>query len=273
MRKIILSLSLCLSVAVAVAQEQPATNSYLPVAGDYALGVDATPFLKYAGNFFSQSGSNSAPEFKGFRGQGIYGKYFLKDNRAIRAKLLLDMYTKSYKQSVPNDEAISATPDATTIDTKKEGTTAVGLSVGYEFRRGHGRVQGFWGGELALGLGSASDTYEYGNPMTAANANPTTTFGSSSTRVLESKGGLSFTGGLRGFVGVEYFIANQVSLGGEFTLGLDAFIRGQSEVTTQEVVNGEVREATVRARDMSDVASTFGLKTVTSGNIFLMFYF
>jgi hypothetical protein len=276
MRKIILSLSLCLSVAAAVAQEQPATNSYLPKAGDYALGVDATPFLRYVGGFFSNTGA-TAPTF-GLQNQGIYGKYFLEDNRAIRAKLNLNIYTTSNKASVANDEARSTTPDATAIDVRKTGFTAVNLAVGYEFRRGRGRVQGFWGGELALGLGRTSTTYDFGNPMTAANPTPTTDasfFGSTNpaSRILESKGGLAFTGGLRGFVGVEYFIASCVSLGGEFTLGLDASVRGQSEVTSQEVVSGEVRESTRRQRSVGEPASKFGLETVTGGNIFLLFYF
>ena len=59
--------------------------------------------------------------------QGIYGKYFLEDNRAIRAKLLLDIYSSSNKQSVQNDEAIATTPGATTIDTRTTGITNVAL--------------------------------------------------------------------------------------------------------------------------------------------------
>jgi hypothetical protein len=43
----------------------------LPQAGDFALGVDATPFLEYLGNLFS--GSYDAPMFGG---GSIYGKYF-----------------------------------------------------------------------------------------------------------------------------------------------------------------------------------------------------
>ncbi|MDR3367317.1 MAG: hypothetical protein LBO71_10190 [Prevotellaceae bacterium] len=280
MKKIILSLSLCLSVGIAVAQEQPANNSnnnsnnsYLPKSGDYALGVDAAPFLRYVGGLFSNAGA-TAPTF-GLHNQGIYGKYFLEDNRAIRAKLLLNIHNTSNKQSVQNDEAVKTTPGATTIDAKKTGTTDVQLAVGYEFRRGRGRVQGFWGGELALGLGKTSTTYEYGNPMTAANPNPTTatSFSGSSPRILKNKGGLNFSGGLRGFVGVEYFMASCVSLGGELSLGLDASILGQSELTSQEVVSGEVRESKVRQRSSSDVANHFGLKTVTGGNVFLTFYF
>ncbi|MDR0711728.1 MAG: hypothetical protein LBF67_05240 [Prevotellaceae bacterium] len=272
MKKIILSLSMCLSIAAAAAQEQ--NSSYLPEAGDFALGVDASPFFRYMGNFLSSAGNNNTPGFTLLQDQGVYGKYFLSDDRAIRIKLLLDIYSTSNKQSVLDNEALSTTPDATTIDTRKIGVTDVSLSVGYELRRGRGRVQGFWGGELALGLGRTSTTYEYGNPMTVATPNPFTGFGlASSPRTLESKGGLSFIGGVCGFVGVEYFIANQVSLGGEFSLGLGATIRGQDEVTSQRVTSGEVRESVVRSRDGNEVANIFGIKTMATGSVFLLFHF
>lgn len=263
-------------VAMATAQEeQPAAQKYLPEAGDFALGVNANPFLEYVGGFFSDAGAN-APTFSGLQGQGIYAKYFLEDNRAIRAKLLLDIYTSSNKQSVQDDAAIGTTPGATAIDTRKNGVTNVNLALGYEFRRGRGRIQGFYGGELSVGLGKNSTTYEYGNPMTAANPSPTTYSNFSndpSNRTLENNGGLNFTFGLGGFVGVEYFVANQLSLGGEFTLGLAASTRGQDEITKQRVEGGEVREFSTRERSGYQVSNSFGVRTVAVGSIFLIFHF
>jgi hypothetical protein len=272
MKKTVTLLSLCLGMTVAAgAQEQPAL-SYLPVAGDYALGIDATPFLNYTGRLLSNSGA-TAPTF-GVRGQGIYGKYFLKDNRAIRAKLRLNAYSESFKASVRNDEALATNPEATTIDVMKEGKTDVNLSVGYEFRRGHGRVQGFWGGELGLGFGKTNTTYEYGNPMTVANPMPTSGFaGGGIGRILKVNNGMNFQVSVGAFAGVEYFITNHVSLGGEVTVDLAASARGQDEVTSQRVENGVVSESTVRLRNGSDQASFFGVETLTGGNIFLLFYF
>jgi hypothetical protein len=273
--------------------------------------VDAAPFLTYLGGFFSLSGA-TAPEFKGVN-QGIYGKYFLEDDRAIRAKLKLNIFSSSDKQSVRNDEAAATTPEATTIDTRKTNVTDVSLAVGYEFRRGRGRVQGFYGGELLLGLDRESKTYSYGNPMTLANPTPTSTtdfmnpnnpnnpniIGTPATRPLESKGGMNFKAGLGGFVGVEYFIAKQLSLGGEFTLGLNFSVLGQNEVTSQRVENGEVREVAARERSVGVESNRFGVETnaavgvnanavggvnanaavgvnanaAVGGNIFLLFYF
>jgi hypothetical protein len=292
---ILLSLSLCLAVA-AVAQDtiapspeqawgaevatvvpapQPpraGSHKYFPQTGDFAVGVDANPFLTYIGGFFSDAGA-TAPTF-GLQDQGIYGKYFLSDSRAIRVRLLLDVYSTTNKQSVRNDEAYSTTPGATTIDTKKESVTDAYLLVGYELRHGRGRIQGFCGGELGFGMGRANTSYTYGNPMTLANQAPTSGFGvNPAARPLESKGGLNLSFGLGGFVGVEFFIARQVALGGEFALLFNASSRGQDEVTTQSVKFSEVREDTERRRTAGDEASTLGIQTMTGGNIYLVFYF
>jgi hypothetical protein len=303
MKKIIilLSMSLCLNAAV-VAQEpeeideelgqtleeeyidedveeeeeviqspKTANHKYLPKAGDFALGVDASPFLTYLGSIFSDNGA-TAPTFGS---QNIYGKYFLRDNQAIRVKLLLDLYNTSYKESVRNDAAYTTTPDATTIDTRKENVTHVELLAGYEFRRGRGRVQGFWGGEVGFGIGKIDSTYTYGNPMTVANQAPSTGFGlgNPTTRRLESKGGLNFSFSVGGFAGVEYFIAKQVALGGEVSLHFRTSLREQDEVTTQKVENNTVQEFATRSRSAADVANEFSVKTVAGGNIFLIFYF
>ena len=50
-------------------------EAYLPEAGDWSIGVDATPFLNYVGNFLSSAG-NSAPtqDFLNAN-QTIIGKY------------------------------------------------------------------------------------------------------------------------------------------------------------------------------------------------------
>jgi hypothetical protein len=294
---ILLSLSLCFAIA-AIAQDtvaplpeqarepetatattapalqapKPASHKYFPQAGDFAIGIVADPFLTYIGGLFSDAGA-TAPTF-GLEGQGIYGKYFLSNNRAIRARLMLDIYSTTNKQSVRDDEAYSITPDATAIDTKKESITDAILLVGYEFRRGRGRVQGFWGGELGFGIERTNTSYTYGNPMTLANQAPTSGFGvNPAARPLESKGGLTLAFGLGGFAGVEFFISRQVALGGEFTLFFNALSRSQDEVTTQSVKFSEVREDTKRQRSAGDEASALGLQTITSGSIYLIFYF
>ena len=296
MKKIIFSLGLCLCVGfTAVAQnmvviseevENPAFLSkrgvpLLPQAGDFAIGVEATPFLKYAGNFFNQAGNNAAPAFSG-KDVSIYGKYFLENDRAIRARLTINAGSSTEKGVVPNNEERANNPlnaNATVVDAKINNATNVMLSAGYEFRRGHGRVQGFYGGEASLGFGSKKDKYEYANPMTAVNPTPSTwNFNTSAvanvaTRTTETKYGNTVTGGVGAFVGVEYFFAPQMSIGGEFSLGLYYTATSQTEGTTETWNASANSLQTQSSRNGNWDAMATGLKTIPEGRLFLLFHF
>src|SRR3954465_12408785 len=57
----------------------------LPQKGDWALGIEANPFLQYLGNFFGKSTTNSAPTFNFLGNQVIVGKYFVDSMTAYRA--------------------------------------------------------------------------------------------------------------------------------------------------------------------------------------------
>ena len=292
MKKVIISLCLCLGLTTfAVAQnttEEVANPrltkrgiSYLPVAGDIAIGVNASPFLRYMGNAFNTS-SNAAPVFNGVDNT-IYLKYFLEDNRALRVKFNFNVYQDKLKQTVGNDHAIYVDPtnvDATTIDTRSIFTNDYTLSLGYELRRGHGRVQGFYGAELILGYASGKDTYEYGNEITSSNQAPTfhnwgTSLPSRAIRATEYKQGSVLAAGVGAFVGVEYFIAPQLSIGGELGLGYLYSNRSQDVVTGEYFDNttGSVVEAQRRFKNAGDTNFSSGLHTTTSGSIFLLFHF
>ncbi len=313
MKKIIFSLGLCLvvgftsmaqdMVVVEEVSENPALVNkrgipLLPNAGDFAIGVDATPFLKYLGNFFNKD-ANDAPLFNGVDNT-IYGKYFIENNRAIRAKLLLNFGNDTYKGVVANDEARANNPlnaDATVVDVMKQNTSNIELRVGYEFRRGRGRVQGFYGGEVGFGYGSGKQKYEYANPMTAVNQTPSTwDFApvnpgqySASVRPTELKMGHTIAATVAGFVGVEYFFAPQISIGGEFNLGFTYASRSQDEWTTESwnASANKVQTQTTRYDSWTDVkvdasgspylsrveAGTAKLFTRPMGSIFLMFHF
>lgn len=255
---------------------------YLPVKGDYAIGIGANPFLEYLGNMFT-SGSNSAPLFNGVDNT-IYGKYFLENNRAIRAKLRLNILNDKYKGTVANDTELANNPlnvNATIVDVKSISTQDIELSVGYEFRRGHGRVQGFYGGELGLGYTGGKATFDYGNPMTSLNQRPSTTDfntntqGNPSSRDIEVRYGKAFNMRAAAFVGVEYFFAPQISMGGELNLGLRYSILGQTESKVEyfDAASGKIQTAEWRSRNSNDLAFSVGLETVTSGSIFLLFHF
>ena len=299
MKKIIISLCLCLCVVFTTMAQDTTTDEYneaaftsrrgvalLPKAGDFALGIDASPFLTYLGGFLSSSGRTS-PDFNGVN-QTIYGKYFIEDDRAIRARLSLNMYNRMNKSVVRNDEEVINNPlnaNATVIDVRNVSRIGVELGAGYEFRRGKGRVQGFYGGEISLGFNSGEKAkYEWANPMTEVNQAPSTTnnwatgaansYSGASSRSIEYNPGKTFSAGLGGFVGVEYFFAPQISLGGELGLGAKFSMTGQNETTSEswnvsanKLENQTVRSGRWTAQDMT-------LNTLASGGkIFIMFHF
>jgi hypothetical protein len=294
MKKIIFSLVLCLCAGfsamaqdLAVVVEEDASSaafvnkrgiSLLPKAGDYAIGVDATPFLQYLGNFFNKD-NNTAPLFNGVDNT-IYGKYFLEDNRAIRAKLRLNAYKDQNKGTVINDYEVAnnpLNPYATTVDVRNTNTYDVDLFAGYEFRRGRGRVQGFWGAEAGFGFGKGTQKYEYGNPITNLNQTPSSIFGTSpiTGRTTEVSYGTELRATIAGFVGVEYFFAPQISIGGEFNLAFLYAYRGQDEITSEKYdsASDQIQTINRRYRYSGDLAGAIGLQTKPTGSIFLMFHF
>ncbi|MDR1865126.1 MAG: hypothetical protein LBR08_06080 [Bacteroidales bacterium] len=293
MKKIIILFGLCLCAGFsATAQDGENTDNVpvnkrgiaiLPKAGDHVIGVSADPFLVYLGNFFGKTTTNASPEFK-WDDVTFYGKYFLEDNRAIRAKLRVGYSSDQTKYFITNDH-ISANdplnPDATTADVVKTGTQGLGLSAGYEFRLGRGRLQGFYGAEVSLGYDKENITYTYGNPMTDVNQAPTTfddttnppTEAHKSSRATETKGGLAVNAGLGGFIGVEYFFAPKISIGGEFGLGLSFSSKAQDETTLEKfnASSGQVETSTSRKGTTAGSDLSFG--TTAVGSLFLLFHF
>lgn len=282
MKKIIISVAVACVALAARAEDTPA--NYALEQGSFAIGISANPLLRYFGNMFNGTLNQAAPTFgengdlQGIDGGVIFGKYMLSESSAIRAKLLFDLHRTTFKQTVIDDYRTTVAPvapRATTVDARQEGRTALGLSIGYERRKGTSRVQGFYGAELGLGFDKINNTYEWGNPMTVGNAAPNSGFGLGriAQRPLETKGGLAFSFGVNGFAGAEVFLVPSVALGGEVTLGISASTRGQDEITFQEVRNGAVVEDGARNRNDGDSASDFGFRTAAGGLLYLTFYF
>ena len=265
----------------------------LPEAGDIALGVDAAPFLNYAGNFLNGATTNTAPTF-GSQGFGIYGKYFLDNDVAVRARLNVHTGRTVYKQTVADDYKTAlpeyAGQSPTTVDVMTAGSTAVSLAVGYEMRRGYRRLQGFYGAEFACSFSTSNDAYEWGNPLSEGNQAPTwhnfstNATSTAGTRTTLVNNGKTFGVGVNGFVGVEYFVASKISVGGQLLLGITGSNTGQTETTTESWDTGtaSVIERTVRSRNASTSTApdhpsvpsgNFAFRTVNTGAIFVMFHF
>lgn len=246
MKKVIFLLTAMLFVAL-VSNAQELKNKQgvpiLPAAGDYAIGIDATPIFNFFGNFVKiNSGAPFAdPSSMNFvnGNNAIYAKYFVDATTAYRATVRIGLTSTSDKEYVMQDG--QSDPLVTVEDKAKYGNTNIILSAGMEKRRGAGRLQGFYGAEAQLMFAGTSEKYTYGNAFSSSNTTPNMTnfdptnpnvLGASS-RITKAKSGSTIGIGARAFVGVEYFFAPKVSVGGEFGWGLALATQGDGKVTTE----------------------------------------
>ncbi len=258
----------------------------LPEAGDYAIGANAVPILNYVGNIFNgtqeneYAGENKFVNF--FSGQSLYGKYFLDSNKAVRINFLAQGSSFNNTHLVFDDASTS--PDDMVEDKFSSSFQTFRLGGGLEWRKGKGRLQGYYGGEIGLGFSTGTKrTYEYGNDFSAANQSPNSTSwtnngtavveSSLASRVVETNGANTFTFGLRPFAGVEYFFAPKISLGMEFGWALDYSVSGESEsvVESFNTVSNTVEE-TIDNLSSGSNQITFGTDNF-NGSLNLMFHF
>jgi hypothetical protein len=259
MKKSVLALAMAFGVTSAFAQDLTSKKGepILPEAGDWAIGVEANPFLNYLGNAFNNSTSNTAPTWNFGTGQNtIIGKMFKDEKTAYRAVVRLGLNSQTERAQIGDASVTTPTPFpgvATMKEDKwKHSETRIGLGAGMEMRRGKTRLQGYYGGEVMIWMSSEKDKYTYGNSLVAGGSNPvgvntstTTDFGSNYTtnteggaaRITEWKSGSTIGFGIRGFVGAEYFILPKISLGGEFGWGIGISSMGKSS-TTHESIGG-----------------------------------
>ncbi len=262
---------------------------YLPLAGDWAVGIDAAPFLEYFGNFFSDA-QNDAPsaEFPN-NSFAIAVKKFKRDDFAYRGSVRLGIQADSYRTFSPE---FSTEPTNTTVEDKYSRTiTNTYVSLGIEKRKGNTRIQGFYGVEGFLGFGTESHKFEYGNNITPENTNPVrsefeilfqndpreiNTVTETGGFITEFNKGNTFSIGARAFLGAEIFIFPKWSVGFEYGLGMGFAYTGNAEIVAEQwtVPNGGSAEQFVTTITDEGGDSRFGIDTDNSrGSIFMFFYF
>lgn len=235
MKKSFLAVAVILGSTTLFAQDLTSKKgeAYLPVAGDWAISVDATPILNYVGNFIGGNGLNSAPTWNFLHpSSAIIGKYFVEDNMAYRGGVNIMFGTLTERQLVGK---VGSTTGEQVEDSKKTSGSGIYLTGGMEWRKGSTRLQGFYGAELGLGFGGGTkEEYTFGNTYDFT-TNPSMMHGVDGTVDVQShttKGGIMF--GLRGFIGAEYFVLPKLAIGGEFGWGLGLQTMGEeSEVVMQ----------------------------------------
>lgn len=264
-------------------------ENYMPEQGDWAIGINAVPFLNYFGNFIGGDGLNVAPTWDWTNpNMMITGKYFAEEKMAYRGGLRLGFGSTTTTMMVADrTQTPAAYPNQPLMkeNTMKAGGSDIGLTGGLEWRKGNTRLQGFFGGELGIMTSGSKETYTYGNTLTpnvpepayvdvedadnfSGNADPLLmdSYGNRA-RTLEAKTSM-FGLGVRGFIGAEYFVIPKLSVGAEFGWGL-AFMSGKSsrqvESTGLDVNNVEVR----MTEDMDGTStSMFGIDTDVNNAVF-----
>lgn len=255
----------------------------LPEAKDWALSVDASPFLTYTGKLLSTAGAD-APAVNSLANYPltIGGKYFINAKQAYRARVRLGIASQTVNNAVVDNQ--NTTLDTVYIkDSKKTSATNITLAFGKEFRRGKTRLQGFYGGEGIIGISTNKALYTYGNAFSNLNVSPTssdfatptaTGFASapSNTRIQSESSGTGIKVAARGFVGAEYFIFPKMSIGVEFGFSLMYFNQNDGKLSTEswDAASGGVKNKTLAKSGTKG----FGVDNDNSGGaIMLNFHF
>jgi len=282
-KSMLLIAAFAFSASVAFAQDLTSKKgeAYLPAAGDWSIGIDATPVLNYVGGFLSSAGG-VAPTWNYLNGnQAIIGKMYKDESHATRAILRIGINSMTQKEMI-KDATVITSPTypnlpAMVEDQMKSSSTYVGLGLGKEWRRGKTRLQGFYGVDAMIMMNSAKSTYTYGNKLSSlvgVDTLTTTNFGSNigltiedsygyAARITEMKSGNTIGIGVRGFVGCEYFILPKISIGAEFGWGFGFGIFGASSATMESVgTTGTIGVQTVEGSK----ASGLMLDTDTNGS-------
>jgi hypothetical protein len=280
-------------------------NEILPKEGDIGLGFNTIPVLDALFNIFRSSGTNSGNmvQYTSFTNNQITGKYFLDRNTAIRARFGINTLSGSVINRVQDAVAMHTASQGTADDIAKASLIRVEdkmtfnknnilFSVGYEKRRGYRRLQGVYGAEIGIGNEGASRKISYGNKFSDVHDIYYTNFSNTpnvvtvspvapgrTERELETKyrGGLRV--GLRGFIGIEYFVFAKISVAAEYGWGYSLVTRRASEIKREVYNNGqngsEVFEETVKtdSRELThgfavdnNSGSAFSITNTSSGN-------
>jgi hypothetical protein len=226
----------------------------LPESGDWAISIDASPFLKYLGNLVGTSGTNSVPVFNFLSGnQTILGKYYVDSEKAYRLGVRLGLASNTSTSKVvsfPIPDPIYYVDDVTTTS-----NTNIGMTFGMEWRKGKTRLQGFYGAEAGLAVSSSGTSITYGNNLSPYNP---------VNRLLENKPDTSFGLGVRGFIGAEYFLFPKIAIGGEFGWGLALRTIGEG-TSKSEYWDGAAVKTTIHPTGGS---TSFGFDSDNLSSIF-----
>ena len=226
---------------------EKAPKVYLPEQGDWSVGVDLVPLIKYIGtgsNNLKGGGGSPFTKGSGFDNKtlmpdaSLMGKYMLTDQWALRANLGFKVGVETHKRYVRDDQAAVLNP-----------------------------------------LGE--EKYNYGNEITSVNQHPTTSVRREQSylipdgyRVLtEYTTGSNFYTGITGSAGVEWFVVPKISLGAEVNLCV-YYLFGRQTYVESEGYNAAFGRVEKRTDLVSPGDKGFYVATESlGGSLTFNFYF
>jgi len=255
-------LNLCLVFIQAQTNENESTSKknveYLPKAGEFGIGADATPVFNYIGNMLSAAGTNSL----NLSSPVVYCKYYLSDETALRAVLLVSSVNHNDLYYELDDAARFADPlsNSQVTDTKNLSNQQFFFSLAYQKFIGKNRIRGFWGAQVLVGYGYSKTINTYGNSMSEINPTPSSIYyyNSNKDRLLQSVNANDFRLGGGGIAGFEYYVLPKLCIGGEVSLNLVYAHGGQLSSKSEKVIGNQVITSDVA---FSPGLSDFSIKT------------
>jgi hypothetical protein len=281
-------------------------NMILPEKHDIALGFNTVPILDVLLKSFNlntpAATSSNMVQYTSAANNQITGKYFLDPKTAIRVRLGINTLSGSITSRVQDAPAMQAALMGTADDIAAASLLRVEdkytfkknnllLSIGLEKRRGYRRLQGYYGAEIGFGNEGANSKTTYGNAfsdqrevyytnfssMSTVTVNPAT--GSRIARNTETRyrGGIRI--GLRGFIGIEYFVFAKISIAAEYGWGYsvttrragtskqEVYFNGQNGPgVVNEDVKSDSREVTKGFAVDNNSGSAFSINNTVGGN-------
>jgi hypothetical protein len=213
----------------------------LPAAGDFAIGIDALPYINFLGNMFNNTDGQSLYP----NSTNLYLRYHLSETDAVRLIVSISDYASISREYVQDDAARFADPlsQAQVEDKSTHFHSSISFDLAYQKSRGYGKLRGLYGVNVNVSYSNDSYEYQYGNNFTAANTSPTTAYdGRTDVRDIEQVNGSNTGIGIGLLGGVEYYFMPKACIGFEIDLGYGASWNGQGSRKTEQYNGSSVVE-------------------------------
>ncbi len=198
-------------------------ESYLPEAGDWAIGFNANSIFKNLARSFSSSDNSPQGDIY-LQEVAFVGKYFTDEKHAYRIIVNLGYGSRTTLNTTTTGIIL---PITETEEEITQGEFDIKLGLGKEWRRGKTRLQGFYGADVLVGFNTGRDIETVIDTETTLADGSVTSDSSSETEDFGSK----ITFGINGFIGAEYFILPKLAIGAQYNWGLGIALTGESTRT------------------------------------------